>query len=69
MERRKEKKATYIRINPPKLSRKRRATPIIEQCLGINAAPELDQDIISYYKRIYYQALDYITNAITDRFD
>ena len=64
-----QNKATYLRINPLTLPKKRRAPPKIEECLGINTAPEFDQDIISYYKKIYYEALDCITNAITDRFD
>ena len=34
-----------------------------------NAAPEFNEDIVSYYRKIYYEASDCITNAITDRFD
>ena len=36
--------------------------------LGGNAAPEFDEDIVSYYRKFYYEALDCINNAVTDRF-
>ena len=39
------------------------------ECLGGNAAPVLDEDIVSHYRKIYYEPLDCITNAITDHFD
>ena len=51
------------------LPRKRGGPPRIEECLGGNAAPEFDEDIVSYYRKIYYEALDIITNPITDHFD
>ena len=65
-----ESKAASLRINPPKLPRKsRRAPSRIEECVGGNALPEFEEDIISYYRKIYYEAPDCITNAILDRFD
>ena len=64
-----QNKATYLCIDPPKLPTKRRAPPRIEECLGVNAAPDFDQNIISYYKNIYHESLDCITDAITDRID
>ena len=48
-----------------KLPRKRRAPPRIEECLVGNAAPDCDEDIVSYHMKIYYEALDFITIAIT----
>ena len=63
------KKVANLRIDPPKLPRKRRALPRFERCLEGNAAPEFDGDIDSYNRKIYDKALDCITNAITDRFD
>ena len=56
------------RIDPPKLSRKRRTSPGVEQCLGVNSAPEFEKDIVYYYRKIYSEALNCITTAITDRF-
>ena len=65
-----ENKAASLRIDPPKLPRKsRRAPSRIEECVGGNALPEFEEDIISYYRKIYYEAPDCITNAILDRFD
>ena len=29
-------------------------------------APEFYEEIVSYYRKVYYEALDGITNAITD---
>ena len=45
------KKAANLRIDPPKLPRKRRALPRAEGCLGGYAAPEFVGDIVSYYRR------------------
>ena len=39
------------------------------ECLGGIAAPVFDEDIVSHYRQTYYELLDCITNAITDRFD
>ena len=58
-----------LRIDPPKLPRKSRAPPRTEERLGGNAAPVFDEDILSYYRKICYEDLDCITNAITDHFD
>ena len=50
-------------ISLPKLPRKKRAPPTIEEYLRGNAAPEFDKDIVSYYRKIYHEALDFITNS------
>ena len=50
-------------ISLPKLPRKKRAPPTIEEYLRGNAAPEFDKDIVSYYRKIYHEALDCITNS------
>ena len=52
-----ENKAAYLHINPPKLPRKRRAPPRIEECLRRNAVPEVDKDNVSYYRKFLYEAL------------
>ena len=36
----------------------------IDEYLGGNTAPEFGEDIVFYYRKIYYEALDSITNAI-----
>ena len=64
-----ENNAANLRIDPPKLLRKRRAPSEIEECLGGNALSGFDKDIASYYRKIYYETLDCVTNAITDCFD
>ena len=64
-----QNKAAYLHINPPKLPRKRRASPRIEECLRRNAAPEFDEENVSYYRKILYETLDCLTNGITDYFD
>ena len=48
---------------------KRRASPRIKECLGGNVAPEFDEDICSYYRKIYYESMDCITNDTSDRFE
>ena len=53
----------------PRLPRKKRARPRIEECLGESAAPEFDDDVVSHYRKIYYESLDCIINAVEDRFD
>ena len=64
-----QNKPANLRIGPSVLPRKRGGPPRIEECLGGNTAPEFDEDIVSYYRKIYYEALDIITNPITDHFD
>ena len=49
-----------------KVTQERRAPPRLEECLGGNIAPEFYEEIVSYYRKVYYEALDGITNAITD---
>ena len=51
------------------MSRKRRASTRIGELLGGNAAPEYANDVTSYYRRIYFETLDCISNAMEDRFD
>ena len=46
-----QNKAANLHTNPPKLSRKRRAPPRIAEYLGVKAAPELDDHIISDYRK------------------
>ena len=58
-----QNKAANLCINLPKLPRKKRAPPTIEEYLRGNAAPEFDKDIASYYRKIYHEALDCITNS------
>ena len=64
-----ENKAANLRIDPPKLPRKRRTPPSIEECPRENAAPEFDEYIVSLLRKIYYEALDRKTNFINDHFD
>ena len=49
--------------------RKKRAPARIEECLGGSAAPKFDGDVVSHYRKVYYESLDCITNAIKDRLD
>ena len=62
-----QNKAGNLRINPSKLPRKRTTPPKIEKCPGGNAAPGFDENIISYYRKFYYKALDCIIDTIIDR--
>ena len=64
-----QNKAANIRIHSPESPRKNRAPPRIEECLGGNAALKFDECIVSFDRKIYYEALDCATIAITDRFD
>ena len=64
-----QNKAASLRIDPPKLPKKRKEPSRIEECLGGNAAPEFDEDIVPSYRKVYYEAPDCITNAIIDCFD
>ena len=64
-----QKKAANLSIDPPKLPREMVALLRIQECLGGNGTPEFHEDIVSYYRKIYYEALDCITNATTDHFD
>ena len=56
-------------VDPPIFRRKKRVPARIEQCLGASAVPEFDDDVLSHYRKIYYESLDCIINAIEDRFD
>ena len=51
------------------MRRKKRAPVRIEECLGGGAEPEYDDDVVSYYRKIYYGSFGCIINAIEDRFD
>ena len=64
-----QNKAANLCIDPPKLPRKKRVPPRIEERLGGNATPGSDKHIVSYNRKVYCEALDYITNAITNRLD
>ena len=54
-------KAAILNVYPLRLLRKKRAPA--------SAAPEFDDDVVSYYRKMYCEFLDYIINAIEDRFD
>ena len=56
-------------VDAPILSRKRRAPTRIGEIFCGNAALEYANDVTSYYRRIYFEPLDCISNAIEDRFD
>ena len=64
-----KQKATKLDVDTPKLPRTRRAPTRIEEFFGGNAAPEYTHYVISHYRRIYFESLDCIINAIEDRFD
>ena len=64
-----ENKAAILDVDPPRLPRKKRVPARIEECLGGSATPEFDDDVVSHNRKIYYEALDCIINAIEDRFD
>ena len=56
-------------VAPAILPRKVRPPRRIEDCLGGHAEPEFPASPESYFKRIYFEAIDLTTNAITARFD
>ena len=62
-------KAAIFDVDPPRLPRKKRAPARIDQCLGGSATPEFDGDMVSHYRKTYYESLDCIINAIEHRFD
>ena len=64
-----ENKAAIFDVDPPRLPRKKRGPARIEECLGVSAAPEFDDDVVSHYRKIYYESLGCIINAIEDRLD
>ena len=64
-----ENKSAIFDVDPPRLPRKKRAPDRIEECLGGSAAPEFVDDVVSYYRKIYYESLGCIINAIEDRLD
>ena len=64
-----ENKAAILDVDPPRLPRKKRVPARIEECLGGSATPEFDDDVVSHNRKIYYEALGCIINAIEDRFD
>ena len=64
-----KQKATKLDVDTPKLSRKRRAPTWLAEFFGGKAAPEYVNDVFSQYHRIYFESLDWIINAIEDRFD
>ena len=60
-------KAEALNVDEPTLSR-RRPPSRIDDYYG-KAAPEFSADVISQYRRIYFESLDCIISAIRDRFD
>ena len=62
-----ENKAAIFDVDPRRLPRKKRVPARIKECLGGSAAPEFDDDVVSHYRKIYYESLDYIINATEDR--
>ena len=63
------KEAPRSSVNDPKLPRTKKAPKKIEECIGGRSAPEYHNDEVSYYRQIYFDALDYIINSIKDRFE
>ena len=61
-------KAEALDVDEPTLSRRRRPPTRIDDYCG-KAAPEFPADVISHYRRIYFESLDCIISAIRDRFD
>ena len=51
------------------MPRKKRSPARIKECLEGSSTPEFDDDVLSHFKKIYYETLDCIINAIEDRFD
>ena len=62
-------KAVIFDVDPPRLPRKTRAPARIEKSLGGSATPEFHDDVVFHYRKIYYDSLHCIINAIEDRFD
>ena len=62
-------KAAIFDVDPPKFPRKKRAPARTEECLGGGAEPEFEKDVVSHYRKIYYDSLDCIINAIKDQFN
>ena len=62
------KEATRSSVNDPKTSNKK-SSKKIEECIGGRSAPEYHNNEVSYYRQIYFDALDYIINSIKDRFE
>ena len=61
--------ATKSGVNDHKLPRTKKAPKKIEECIGGRSAPKYHNDEVSYYRQIYFDALDYIINSIKDRFE
>ena len=64
-----KQKTAKLDVDTSKLSIKRRAPARIEKFFGEKAAPEYANGIISHCRRIYFESLDFIINAIEHRFD
>ena len=64
-----KQKATKIDVDAPQLYRKRKAPTRKEEFFGGKAAPKYTNDVISQYRRIYFESLDCIINDIEDLFD
>ena len=62
-------KAEALAVDEPTLLRRRRRPPSrINDYYG-KAAPEFPADVMSHYRRIYFESLDCIISVIRDRFD
>ena len=61
-------KAEALDVDEPTLSRRRRPPSRIDDYYG-KAAPEFPVDVISHYRRIYFESLDCIISAIRDQLD
>ena len=61
-------KAEVLDVDESTLSRIKRPPSRIDDYYG-KAAPEFPADVISQYRRIYFESLDCIISAIRDRFD
>ena len=64
-----KQKVTKIDVDAPQLYRKRKAPTRKEEFFGGKAAPKYTNDVISQYRRIYFESLDCIINDIEDLFD
>ena len=61
-----ENKAAIFFVDHPRLPRKKRALPKIEEFLGGGAALEFNDDVVSHNRKINYESLDCIINAMKD---
>ena len=60
---------TLSKADNPKLPRKRKAPQRIEECFKCNANLEFLSDIPSHYRQMYYEAFEFVINAIQKCFE